>query len=235
MTGGSDDIRDDPHHVDDDLTVGDPLHGDEWGAATADALVDSEREPLALADDLSVADGWHVAVGACCEPAPEAGTPVDPSASLGWVEPGGTARTLPAFDTNGDGRADTVELDTNGDGGVDTWLVDTTGSGVGDTMFIDGDGDGLPDARMVDPTESGQWSAAVPLTDPAPASPAPAAPAPVSPAPVSPAPSDEPSTVDTITALTNWLERETDPLKKEQIQKLLDFFTENRLARPWVE
>jgi hypothetical protein len=113
-------------------------------------------------------------------------------------------------------------------------VIDTNGSGTGDTMFVDADGDGLADARMADPGETGAWSDPTPLSAPAPEpAPAPAAPEPT--VPDDPAPTGTPSVTDTLTALVNWRERETDPFTKEQIQRMIDFFTENPLARPWVE
>ncbi|MGW4477958.1 hypothetical protein [Rhodococcus triatomae] len=54
------------------------------------------------------------------------------------------------FDTDGDGRPDTLIADTDRDGVVDTIAVDTDGDGYVDTVSADTDGDGAPDTVYVD-------------------------------------------------------------------------------------
>ncbi|MBQ8974570.1 MAG: hypothetical protein IJ072_02465 [Oscillospiraceae bacterium] len=59
-----------------------------------------------------------------------------------FTEPVAANDDAVAYDTDGDGEADTFCLDTDGDGQVDTVLTDTDGDGKPDTAVIDVDGDG---------------------------------------------------------------------------------------------
>ncbi|MBQ8929491.1 MAG: hypothetical protein IJ052_03755 [Oscillospiraceae bacterium] len=73
-----------------------------------------------------------------------------------FTEPTAVNDGAVAYDTTGDGKADTVCIDTDGDGQIDTVLTDTTGDGELDTALVDSDRDGKFDAvaeRKPDPEE----------------------------------------------------------------------------------
>lgn len=91
------------------------------------------------------------------------GAPADPGGTLTLTLPGANpgdpndTYTVPATDTNQDGRPDTATLDIDGDKQVDTWVRDTNADGKVDTIDRDTNKDGVPDQELVDTTEHGDW------------------------------------------------------------------------------
>ena len=55
-----------------------------------------------------------------------------------------------AYDTNGDGVADRINIDDNFDGRVDVQHQDTDGDGHIDTILVDQDHDGYADGMFTD-------------------------------------------------------------------------------------
>jgi len=60
-----------------------------------------------------------------------------------------------SFDTDGDGKDDTVFFDSDGDGVNDTMAVDSDGDGLIDSIYSDTDGDGKIDNILIDTDQDG--------------------------------------------------------------------------------
>ena len=61
------------------------------------------------------------------------------------------------FDTDGDGIGDVVAYDTTGEGVADTWQIDTDHNGFVDQTAWDTSGDGVADVLGIDANENGRF------------------------------------------------------------------------------